>query len=59
MLSPSTNGWKLVSLTALIVAIGVGVAIYFVPALRSVSVSIFAGAGVLAVITGKDLEFAV
>lgn len=36
----------------LIVVIGVGVAIYFIPALRSVSVSIFAGAGVLAVIVG-------
>ena len=37
---------------ALIYIIGVGIAIYMIPVLRSLSVSIFAGAGVLAVIIG-------
>ncbi|MBU0471361.1 MAG: mechanosensitive ion channel family protein [Nanoarchaeota archaeon] len=39
-------------LSGLIYVIGFGVAIYMIPSLRSLSVSIFAGAGVLAVIIG-------
>ncbi len=39
-------------LSALIYLIGIGMAIYIVPSLRSLSVSLFAGAGVLAIILG-------
>jgi small conductance mechanosensitive channel len=39
-------------LTALIYIIGIGFAIYVIPSLRTLSVSLFAGAGVIAVIAG-------
>lgn len=40
------------SVSALIYTIGIGIAVYKIPSLRAVSVSIFAGAGILAVIIG-------
>src|SRR3989338_1321132 len=40
------------AITALIYVIGVGLAIYMVPSLRTLSVSLFAGAGVIAIIVG-------
>ena len=40
------------SLSALIYIIGISIAIYMIPSFRSLSVSIFAGAGVLAIIIG-------
>lgn len=39
-------------LTATIILIGIGIAIYIVPALRTLAISMFAGAGILAVIIG-------
>jgi small conductance mechanosensitive channel len=39
-------------ISALIYLIGIGIAIYTVPSLRSLSVSLFAGAGILAIVIG-------
>ena len=40
------------SITGLIYVIGIGLVIYLVPSLRSLAVSVFAGAGILAIIIG-------
>ncbi|MFT7615475.1 MAG: small conductance mechanosensitive channel [Candidatus Woesearchaeota archaeon] len=45
--------------TAMIYFIGAGIAIYIIPSLRAISVSLFAGAGVLAVIVGFASQQAV
>jgi small-conductance mechanosensitive channel len=39
-------------LTAMVYLVGIGVAIYLIPPLRSLSISLFAGAGILAVVIG-------
>lgn len=39
-------------LVGMVVLIGLGFAVYMIPALRAISVSIFAGAGVLAIVVG-------